>query len=253
MNRFKALSGILAASVVAVLATAVQAAPIVAPFGSYEVLGDSGTLEVTTVSPTLQVTIAPLGSVYGAPVVTSVTANQYALTFTPSAAFFAAANNAGGTEKSRMAGKLDVQITLDNPQALTTEIKENGLFNTTGNGTVSVFGGAVVQSGDNNALTDETVSNGGLGAATTYGAGVWSADLVVGTFANNHNSYRITVDNDLFAQAIADQVVSSANISKKSFTIIITTTEGGGNIPEPASLGVLALGGLGLLARRRRA
>ena len=44
-------------------------------------------------------------------------------------------------------------------------------------------------------------------------------------------------------------------IAKKDFTIIITTdgsTGSGPPIPEPASLGVLALGTLALLSRRRR-
>lgn len=246
MNRFSALSSVLAASVVALLATAVQAAPIYTP------LGDSGTLEVTTYSPSLQVATAPLGSVYGAPVITT-SGSTITLTFTPTSGFFAAANNLGGGEKEAMTGKLDFEITLDSPLALSMVVKENGLFNTSGNGTVGIFGGAVVQSvgGPNPA---ENASNGNLASAATYNslAGSWTAALPVTGIQFNHSTYRITVDNDLFAQSVADQIVGTASIAKKNFSIIITTTQGG-DIPEPASLGVLALGGLGLLARRRRA
>src|SRR4029078_12445574 len=107
MVSLKALTGICTAAVLAVASSAF-AAPV------YTQLGNTGTLQVTTYTPTLQVTSATIASPYGTttPIITVLPGGNFALTFTLDSSFFAAANNAGGGEKDVTAGKLDFQLTF---------------------------------------------------------------------------------------------------------------------------------------------
>lgn len=248
MKLGKSIAGLFAAAVVACISTISQGA------FSYTPLGDSGTLTVTTYSPTLQVASASVASPYGTPVITPV-ASGYKLTFTPSSNFFAAANSFGGGKTSEMTGKLDFLVTFDSAVQLTLNVYEDGLFSKSGSGIVGVAGGAVVAEAFN-AVSTETHANGNLAGGTTFnaGAGSWSSFLQVTGFTGAFTTYKISIDNDLLAEALATNDGGTAAIAKKNFAVILTTdgsTGGGPNVPEPASLGILAIGGLALVARRR--
>jgi len=230
---------------VALLAGSASAAP------SLTLLGDSGTLRVTTYSPSLQVVSPSVGPVYGTsplPTVSSVTVagvTTYKIVFTPSSQFFAAANNAGGGKTVEMDGKLDLLFTESSAiQLQSVQILEDGIWNTTPNGTVNVKGGLVVTNQGNSATNGNSFP-----AATFASGGLWTlTDNLTGNFGPATTSYKLSIDNTLIAEALAGQTGGSAYLAKKDFTIIITT-----GVPEPASLGVLALGSLALISRRRKA
>jgi hypothetical protein len=240
----KSLLGMVVAAGVALLAGSASAAP------SLTLLGDSGTLRVTTYTPAATVS-ANVGAVYGTsplPTITS-TVNSGIITwkiaFTPSSQFFAAANNAGGGKTTELDGKLDVIFTADNPFILgSVQILEDGIYSTSGNGTKNVTGGFVVT----NQATSTTGGNSFPGA-TFASSGLWTlSDTLTGAVGGASASYKLSIDNALLAESLAGAAGGSAYIAKKDFTIIIQT-----GVPEPASLGVLALGSLALIARRRKA
>ena len=91
--------------------------------------GDTGTLEVTTFSPRQEAT-ASFNGLYGTPpfpTITPLTAgNGWKITFTPSSAFFASANNHAFGEKTILSGELQFNITFDSSIHLTTNIFEDG-------------------------------------------------------------------------------------------------------------------------------
>lgn len=236
MGSFHAAVGICAASLLTAFVATAQAAP------TYTQLGNDGTVRVTTYSPTLTVTNSTLANPYGPlPPVISVVPNGWALTYTLNPAFMATTTNAAGGRSENVAAKLDFEITFDAPIQLTANIVEGGTYSETGPGEVSVFGGAVITAGA------EQRGSGLLGTNAVFGAGTWSSSAQVTGFAGQYSTYRIVVDNDLFAYAPTSLVAGTAAIKKDSFTIIITN-----DVPEPASLGVLAVGAMGLLVRRRR-
>jgi hypothetical protein len=240
----KSLLGMVIAAGVVTLAGTASAAP------SISLLGDSATLRVTTYSPSLQVVSPNVGPVYGTSPLPSITTTTsggvttWKITFTPSSQFFAAANNAGGGKTTELDGKLDIVFTADSAFTLgSAQILEDGIWNTTPNGTVKVSGGLVVTN-----QTTSTVNGNSFGAANFAAGGLWTlSDNLTGNFGGASNSYRLSIDNALVAEALAGTAGGSGYIAKKDFTIILST------VPEPASLGVLALGGLALIARRRRA
>jgi len=252
----------LAAMVGVFAGTSAFAAPTV------QLKGDTGTLEVTTFSP-LQEASASFNGIYGTPPFPTITpvTNGWKITFTPSSAFFASANNHAFGEKTILSGELQFNITFfqpDNvtpsPIHLTTNIFENGIYATSGNGTVAVnsadlpSGVTVTELDDSLATSTGNSFNGH--ASTSFSAnGTWSLFDQVPTMAGAYSSYHVVIDNDLLAEALAGPS-SSASIAKKNFSIIFTTdgSTGGGTppTPEPASLGILAIGAMGLLARRRK-
>jgi hypothetical protein len=253
MFSIKAASSLFAAALLATFSASAFAAP------TYTPLGDSGTLQVTTYAPVLQVSAATVPAPFGPATVTAIP-NGFALTYTLNSDFFAAANNAGGGEKQIMSGKLDFNFSFDNAVRLTASLGESGVFNKTGVGEASIFGGMVITSNDAAA---EQHGTGLLGNNATFNNanGSWSSFAQVAGvngFTGLHQSYRVTVDNDLIAFAPPSNSLGSAAIAKKQFTIFLTTdgsipNGGGPNIPEPASLSLLAVGTMALVSRRRRA
>jgi len=241
----KSLLGMVVAAGVALLAGSASAAP------SLTLLGDSGTLRVTTYSPSTSTVSASVGPVYGTSPLPSITTSvngsiiTWKISFTPSSQFFAAANNAGGGKTTELDGKLDVIFTADNPFVLgSVQVLEDGIWNTSGNGTKNVTGGLVVT----NQATSSTGGNS-FGGATFAAGGLWTlSDVLSGPVGGASASYKLSIDNALLAESLAGAAGGSAYIAKKDFTIIIQT-----GVPEPASLGVLALGSLALIARRRKA
>jgi hypothetical protein len=240
----KTLLPLLAAASLALIARPAAAAPTIT------LLGDSGTLRVTTYSP-LQIVSPNVGPIYGtSPLPTITTSAQpvltWKITFNPSSQFIAAANNAAGGKTSELNGALSFIFTADSPFILTSAVAlEDGIWNTTGNGTVDIKGGMIVTN-----LTTQTSAGTAFGATTFSPGGAWTlTNTVNGPLDAASASYKITLDNTLFAEALANPTGGgggSALLAKKDFTIIITAAQ----VPEPASLTLLALGSLTLLSRR---
>jgi len=252
----KSIVAALAAAAMFVSAGQVHAATMT-------VLGDTGSLRVVTPTLASNVSIAgPYGTSVFMPVITQTSATAYELDFVPTADFFASASAQPGGQTTTMDGKLDIVVLFPGtPIHLTTNVFEDGLWQTSGTGTVKVNGGLVVTAVDPTTF----VSLGSLGeshgntfgTANFSGDGTWKLFDQVTGFTGQYTAYKISIDNVLIAQALAPSPNSQgdAAIYKKDFSLLLTTdgSGGGGNIPEPASLGVLALGSLALLARRRKA
>jgi hypothetical protein len=238
------------AGAVALVSSSVRASAIVS------LLGDSGTLTVETYSPPT-ISSVTLSDPYGAPPLPTIVpiTNGFALTFVPTAQFLATANSFSGGKTTTMDGKLDLLITFSSPVQLTTNVYEDGIYSKTGTGTVNASGGVVVSEADH-VIPTQTVGNSFPGA--TYNAsGTWSIFDQATGFTSSFSNYKVSIDNTLIAEALATQGTGTSYIAKKDFTLVFTTDGSSGSgqspqTPEPASLGVLALGGIALLARRRK-
>ncbi len=258
---------VLKESIFAILASAVvagassHASAAVLPV--YTDVGDTGTLEIDSNPPAFPPGIASLHNPYSptaitAPVITPLsTGNGWVLSFTLNSNFFAAANNHGGSgETTTMDGKLDFTLTFPFAVELTANIVEGGIYKTVGNGTVGVGGGSVIAEAVD-PVSHETITNGNLGDLSVFNpvTSAWSSFLQVTGFQHPYTTYEITVDNILTAESLASPIQGSAMIAKKQFSIVITTdgSKGGSGppVPEPASLGLLTIGALALLKRRR--
>jgi len=276
MVGFKGL--VLGAVVAAVATMGVQTAhalPIVS------VLSDTGTLVTTTYAPPSSTSSVAVPTPYGSGTVTvtQVTASSWKVSFNPGSGFFASANNLSGGKTSTFSGLIAFDITFDAAINLTTNVFEDGIYSTAGNGRVGVnspdlSSGIVVSQLDAPGAPE---SHGGSfnNPATTIvtplitppansfpGAtsGVWTLYDKLTGFSKSYVKYHVVIDNDLIAESLdnANHIPGFASIAKKDFSIVFTgdgSNGGGPNLPggtpEPASLGVLALGGLSLLARRR--
>jgi len=239
-----ALLGAAVAGVMFSLPTA-HAAPVM----TYLELGNAATQEVTTYSP-LQVALTDITTPFGTVTITQP-ATDWILTFHPDPLLFRAQVTnapAGGGMSTATSGKLDFVLTFDAPIQIQATITEGGSVSTSGNGVVNVFAGAYISENDH-PVPVETIAFGGIPAI--IGATSWSATGLVTGFTSSHFSYKFSIDNDLFADALASAGGGDATITKSDF--VITITPGAGSpAPEPASLGVLGLGAAALLARRRR-
>jgi hypothetical protein len=222
------------------LTVAAQATPTI------QLLSNTGVWRVhTTVGASTSDYSQSVADPYGAaplPVVTPIT-NGVKLTFAPSADFLAQADNTVGTERQTFDGELSFLVTFDSPVHLTTNLYEDGFYQTTGNGVTNVTGTVTVS--DFNGVESPRNSFFPVASASNH---YWSLFDQVTGFSGAYTTYKISLDNVLEAQAFTSQTSSSALIAKKDFTLILTT-----DVPEPATLGVLAVGSLALIARRRRA
>jgi len=270
----KVLAGVVAAVIAAAGVQSSFAAPTVT------ILGDTGTLVTTTYAPPSSTSSNSVPSPYGSgsvsitPVLSGPTTIGYKLTFSPSSGFFASANNLSGGKTSTFAGVLAFDISFDSAVKLTTNIFEDGIYSVSGqNSRVGVnsndlASGAIISQLDN-LLTPEQHGNSfkssavvsplptGLGGTFPSGSGTWSLYDQVTGFSTAYKTYHVVIDNDIIAEALVNpnQAPGFAAIAKKDFSIVFTfdgSSGGGPTTPEPASLGVLALGGLSLLARRRK-
>jgi len=271
------LKGIMAGIVAAVVATVgIQSSYAVTVLNVLPT-SDTGTLVTTTYAPPASTSSNSVPSPYGSGLIniTPVT-NGVKLTFSPSSGFFASANNLSGGKTSTFAGLLAFDITFDSAVKLTTNIFEDGIYSVSGqNSRVGVnsndLASGVVISQLDNLLSPEAIGNSfktnaivsplptGLGNTLPSGSGVWTLYDQVTGFTKSYSKYHVVIDNDLIAEALVNpnQAPGFAAIAKKDFSIVFTFdgSSGGGpnpTTPEPASLGVLALGGLSLLARRRK-
>jgi hypothetical protein len=241
MRTTRAKSSLVAAvAVVLSMGAAAWATP------SITLLNNTGTLTETLYGPS-KVSVAAYPYAYGippaVPYITEVTSG-WELTFAPN--MLALVDNSTGGERQVLDGGLSFFVTFDAPVRLTASIFEDGKYGLTGNGAVSVTNILIVS----DAAGTETHYNNFPAAG--FSNGYWSlADQVTG-FNGTYTTYKISLDNILEAVSLASEAPGSAMIVKKDFTITLTTDGGGGGVPEPASLGVLAMGSLALMARRRR-
>jgi len=273
------LASVVAAVVVAAGVQSSLAAPVVT------VLSDTGTLNTSFIAPPASNSSNAIATPYGSgsvsitPVLNpSSVIIGYKLTLNPSSGFAASANNLAGGKSQTFGGLLAFDITFDNAVRLTTNIYEDGIYSVSGlNSRVGVAtqdssSGVIVTERDTG--TSQTVSSvfrtaatisplpTGLGGSFPTSAvgnsGVWTLFDQATGFAANYRTYHVVLDNDLIAEALVNlpgNAPGFAAIAKKDFSIIFTfdgSSGQGPGVPEPASLGVLALGGLSLLARRRK-
>jgi len=266
----KVLAGVVAAVVAAAGVQSSFAATTV------NVLSDTGTLTTSTIAPPASTSSNSVPSPYGSGSIsiTPVT-NGVKVTFNPSSGFFASANNLSGGKTSIFAGLIAFDITFDNAVNLTTNIFEDGIYSVSGaNSRVGVnstdLASGVIVSQLDNLLSPEQVGNSfktsavvsplpsGASNSLPAGSGTWSLFDQAKGFTKSYKSYHVVIDNDIIAEALVNpnQAPGFAAITKKDFSIVFTfdgSSGGGPNPgPEPASLGILALGGLSLLARRRK-
>ena len=134
-------------------------------------------------------------------------------------------------------------------------IFENGNFDSTGNGTFDLAGGAVVTGVNSDLVAQETQSNAFSGAVFNQATKKWTLSDKITGFSNTYTTYKVSIDNTLLAEALSSASAGTGFIDKSGFSLVFTTdgSNGGGPpVPEPASLSVLALGGLALLAQPPR-
>jgi hypothetical protein len=204
-----------------------------------ETLNQSTTV-TTTCSP-LTISVTNISNPYGTET-TSQTAGGWMLSFSPSAAFRADADNGGGAMSQETDGKIMFSLTFDTAQNIAVSLQEGGSYSVCGNADVSVTGGGFVTEADDALGTK--IGTGILD--TTFGSqGKWSGSADFGGFAGSYSTYNFSIDNDLFAEALGSDCPAAACISKDCFSIIITT--GGGSPPSPTPLPLASLGSLGLI------
>jgi len=271
------IKGFMAGIVAAVVAAAGIQNSYAVAIVSVLNISDTGSLKTEAVGPPASTSTNAVANPYGSGsmVITPVGTTGFKLSFSPNAGFFASANNLSGGKTSTFAGQLSFDITFDGAVNLTANVFEDGIYSVSGaNSRVSPApsdgaSGIIVTeltSGTNQKISSVFLSLNsplitppptGPGHSFLSGSGVWTLFGKATGFAQSYTKYHVAIDNDLIAEALINpnQAPGFAAIAKKDFSIVFTfdgSSGGGPDVPEPASLGVLALGGLALLARRRK-
>jgi hypothetical protein len=240
----------IAAAGVVVCAQRAQAATMT-------VLNDTGDVEAVIGSTYSRVHLTNLyGTSPVVPAVTQTSATSYEIDFAPTSGFSVSAYARPYGQTTNLDGSLDIVVTFASPVQLSTTIYEDGIYLTSGTGTVNAYAGVTVWAVNPETLVKLSGPKPGLFNNPTFlDSGMWTLSGQAGGFSDTHLAYMIHIDNNLMAQALLPDpgADGTAWIAKKDFTLVLTDESGGGGVPEPASLGVLALGALTLLARRRRA
>jgi hypothetical protein len=197
-------------------------------------------------APTSQTVTGVYGDVPPLPDITPVTGG-WQLTFAPRADFTAQAVNTFGGQDQTFDGGLMFRITFDAPVRITANLSESGFYQTTGNGTWNVSG--LMEIWD----AADTEQRQRAFPAPSFADNAWNLTDTVAGFNGSYTTYYVSLDNILRATSVGLDTAGSALVAKKKFSITFITDGGGGGVPEPASLSVLAVGSLALMARRRRA
>ncbi len=196
---------------------------------------------VTTQYDPLGLSIGSISDPYGTET-TTATAGGWILSFSPND-FSAAANNANGGMSQETDGKVAFTLNFSAPVEIQVALSEGGHYFTQGDADVSVSGGGLSAS-PADPIPNEITGSGQI--ATTFGTdNTWTGTANLGAFIGSYSSYSFSIDNDLFAEALASDGPASACISKDNFEIIITT---GGGAPPSTPLPLASVGGIGLCA-----
>jgi len=141
-------------------------------------------------------------------------------------------------------GTLVITLHFDEPTSIIALLNEGGGV-ALGNGTVNASGSMTIV-GLDSSVAQETQSDT---FDATFGGGGWNAEATTLPFVGYYTDYEITISNTLFAAAPNGYTL----ISKTSLLLqIFASASDRPPIPEPASLSLLGLGAVGLLARRRK-
>jgi len=164
------------------------------------------------------------------------------------------AASAGANDSDLLGVKLSFDVTSQSPLLAAAFLSEIGDFFAGGGGSGGIDNSIFVFSSNGTPLASNV---GTVEAPLPFTSGTTDTDMIwTATAGASGNvlatTFHVVIDNDLHA-AGSTNPASFAFIEKKGITIDIGTGSGGGpNTPEPATLGVLSLGALTLIARRRR-
>jgi hypothetical protein len=195
----------------------------------------------------------PVSNPFGDPVITQ-TSGGWRLDFLPSAAYYASADNFGGSLSvaSSLQARLAFDVTFDEPVHLDLIVLESGIF--------SRAGGAGVGHGGMATLTplapgpvEPPRESADFGTGTVLAAleGTWRSSTNISDTQGFSTRYRVTIDDLLVSEAAAGSLPAASTFSTLDFSILLNPTSGGVvAVPEPASIGLL-LGGCLLLMQRR--
>ena len=154
-------------------------------------------------------------------------------------------SSSGPADSDILGVKLSFDVTSQAPMALVDFVSEVGDYFASGGGT----GGdsaSILIFGTNGALLASGTGTYTAPPGTT--AAIWTDGALASKPGATATAFHVVIDNVLHTAAPA--AADFAYIEKKGVTV---TLGGGGATPEPASLGVLALGALALINRRRNA
>ena len=133
-------------------------------------------------------------------------------------------------------GMLNLDVSSNSGEAFSTvSLDEFGVYFNTGDSFSSVDAFLTV-------VIDQSVYTDSFNFSFNEGSGLWSGSASV-VFPETFEA-TIFVHNILLANSVADEV---ASISKRNVTLTI-----GEAIPEPTACGILAIGLIGLVGRRKR-
>jgi hypothetical protein len=226
------LKSLVVAAAVFTAASAAHAGMILYPMQS------GGGLTITNITETNN-TVAD--SYYGAPTFNGVT---LAFPITGTLPFASTSSGAGDSDLLDVKLSFDVSGTSSVP--VSAFLSEVGDYFSTGTGTGG-DGVSIMIFGPSNTLLASGTST--FLAPPSTASTIWQDSLSVNG-GGVASSFHVVIDNVLHTASLA--AADSAAIDKTSLSVVLGGG-GVGNLPEPASLGVLGLGALTLVGRRRKA